>query len=116
MKKGIFDYAIKYANLSISNEPTYNIKARYVILLATLKCKNEQEFTKCEQFDKNMPEYKMLLLSCRSDAEALQKYTLLAKKNEGGVELIKRQRQQVLVAEQKKEEKPNEYGKILKKA
>ena len=112
VKKGIFDLAIKYANLSISNEPTYNIKARYVILLATLKCKTEQEFTNCEKFDKNMSEYKMLLLSCRADAEALQKYTLLAKKNEDGVALIQRQRQKALIAEQKKEEKLRADKKI----
>lgn len=113
LKKGKFELAIKYANLSISNEPTYNIKARYVILLASLNCKSEQEFTKCEKFDKNMTEYKMLLLSCRADAEALQKYTLLAKKNEDGVARVQRERQQAIVAQKQREEKATADKKAI---
>lgn len=115
LKKGKFELAIKYANLSISNEPTYNIKARYVILLASLGCKSEQEFTKCEKFDKNMTEYKMLLLSCRADADALQKYTLLAKKNEDGVARVQRERIEKAVAEkQKKENEAKELQDSIK--
>lgn len=111
LKKGEFELAIKYANLSISNEPTYNINARHVILLATLGCKNEEGFIKCENFDKNMSEYKMLLLSCRSDANALQKYTLLAKKNEDGVELLKQQR----LEQKQREEEEAIHKKAMRK-
>lgn len=109
LQEGEYDLALKYANLSLQNEPTYNIKARYNILLATLKCSKLTDFVKCEQFDKNMPEYKMLLLACKGNDEALQKYIEMAKKNEKFVSDAKRrQAEEERKAQEKKQREERE--------
>ena len=109
LKEGKYDLAIKYANISLQNEPTYNIKARCNILFATLKCDKLTDFVKCEQFDKNMQEYKLLLLSCKGNDEALQKYIEIAKKNEKFVSEAKRKRaDEAQKAQEKKEREERE--------
>ena len=109
LKEEEYDLALKYANLSLQNEPTYNVKARYNILFATLKCSKLTDFVKCEQFDKNMQEYKLLLLSCKGNDEALQKYIEIAKKNEKFVSEAKRKRaDEAQRAKEKKEREERE--------
>ena len=92
LKNGIFDLALKYANLLVEKSVTDSIKARYILLFAMLECKNEDDFKHCEKFDKTMPEYKALLLACRTDSEALKYYISLVRENENCITQIKSDR------------------------
>ena len=88
LSKGLFDNAINYANISLQNESRTNIDARSVSLFASLKCKNKDDFIKCSDFNKNLQEYKDLLLACSNDEQKLNSFIALAEENIKTVEQI----------------------------
>ena len=95
LRQGHFSIALKYANLSLGNDTVYNIKSRYIILLATLRCKDEQDFKKCEKFSKSMIEYKLLLSACETDSDSFAYYIDLVQENETCVAKIKQARKEI---------------------
>lgn len=81
LELGDFKDATNYSNISLHYESRNNIDARYVLLLSSLKCKNEKDFINCAGFNKDLQEYKDLLLSCSNNETKLNKYVQLANEN-----------------------------------
>ena len=80
LTKGNFEKTINYANISLQVEQKDNVDARFVVLLASLKCKNELELIKCPMFNRNSVEFRNLLVACSNDEEKMKRFLSLADK------------------------------------
>jgi len=103
LENKIFDKAKFYANLSLQNNSRDNYNARYVLLLEALQCANENEFVNCDKFNKNLTEYKNLILSCSSSSEKRSHFTKLANDNLKNIEKINQEiKEKTLISQNNK--------------
>ncbi len=116
LSNAAFGLAKKYANFSIKNEPANNTRARYVLLLAALKCKNEEELLLCKKFNKNNNEYRMLLHACGNNEAELQRYVSLPEKKQAVMEQIRQKKQRELDAKRREEERIAEEKRLEEEA
>lgn len=83
LSAGNFAEAQKYSDIIINGnaESPQVISALYIKMFIKLRCRNEEEFSHCDKFNTQMPEYMALLQTCSVDRAQLKKLSDLTENN-----------------------------------
>ena len=121
---GNFAEAQKYSDIIINGnaESPQVISALYIKMFIKLRCRNEEEFSHCDKFNTQMPEYMALLQACSADRAQLKKLSDLTENNSRTVaadiaaarakeEAAMRERQAALRAETERKAREEEKRK-----